>query len=96
MPRDCLAVVHFLLLVFYVFCSRSGTKVFFGLVPLDLKESIRSIYFQNDLVTVNLGQVVNAGFSKKWGGNKPEHNTLSIKVSWTKNILAVELSPQQL
>ena len=32
MPRDCLAVVHFLLLVFYVFCSRSGTKVLFGLV----------------------------------------------------------------
>ena len=44
-------------------------------------------WLQSDSVRVDLGQVVNAGFSKKWGGNKPEHNTLAIKVRITAVIM---------
>ena len=56
---------------------------FFLLFPIILLRYNRNIYLllQMDRVVVDLGQVVNAGFSKKWGGNKPEHNTLAIKVS---------------
>ena len=46
---------------------------------------------KDDSVEINLGYVYNAGFTRKWGTNKPEDNQLAVKVLSTLLIVTFVL-----